>query len=183
MWLDFLVWRRGLDPAAHTCEQALRGLLRLPVAGVERGELWRFDLTDGEDAAATREALERAACRAGRYVNLNRDACAWLEGARPYPSAAPVPGTAADVWVRDGDGRDPAALEFFRARGAPSLREVRRGVLWRLWLPDLDSGSARRRAESIAVTRSRRQGLLMNPHAQTAEVLHVVHSPVQEDIP
>ena len=181
MLLDFLVSRRGLDPAAETCWQALRHLLGLPVAGVERGELWRFDLEDGEDASACRGALERAACRAGRYVNLNRDACVWLAGPRPYPRPAPVPGTAADVWVRDGEGRDPAALEFFRSQGTARLRDLGRGVLWRLWLPDRDADAARRRAESIAVTRSRREGLLMNPHAQRAEVLHVVCSPAGEE--
>jgi hypothetical protein len=91
-----------------------------------------------------------------------------------------VPGAAADVWVRDGDGHDPAALEFFRAQGTPSLRDVRRGVLWRLWLPIQDTASARSMAESITVTRSRKEGLLMNPHSQTADVLHVVCSPDAE---
>ena len=181
MRLDFLVSRRGNDPSAETCEQALRHLLHLPVAGVERGELWRFDLADVEDAEACRGALERAACRGGRYVNSNRDVCIWLEGARPYPRAAPAAGAAIDIWVRDGDGSDRSALEYFRTEGTPSLSDVRRGVLWRLWLPDRDGASARRRAEAITLTRSRSEGLLMNPHSQTADVLHVVCGPESED--
>lgn len=180
--LDLVVERRGLDPAAETCAHALRDLLLAPVAGVERADLWRFTLALGTDAGAARVRLEAAACRAGRYVNLNRDACSWPSGPRPYPEAAPRRGCAVDVWVQDGDGSDPAALAYFRAQ-EPSVADLRRGTLWRLWLPDADARAARDRALDLAVTRARRQGLLANPHAQTAEVLCVVPGPDLEESP
>jgi len=181
MQLDLLVKRRGLDPSAETCLHALCHLMRVPVAGVERGELWRFEVAAGESAAECRERLERAAARAGRYVNQNRDTCTWLDGPQPYPEAAPAGGSVADVWVLDGDGRDAAALEYYRSQAVPALADMRRGVLWRLWLPEPDARAARALAQAITVTRSRRAGLLMNPQAQTAEVLHVlVASPAKE---
>jgi hypothetical protein len=152
------------------------------VHGVERAELWRFDLAPGADVAAARARFEAAACRAGRYVNLNRDACSWPDGARPYPENAPRRGCAVDVWVRDGDGGDAAAFAYFRAE-EPCLVDLRRGTLWRLWLSEADRTAARERALEVAVARGRRHGLLANPHAQTAEVLHVVGGPDLEEAP
>jgi hypothetical protein len=175
--LDFLVTRRGVDPAAETAAMALTDLLATPVAGVERGELWRFTLAPGAQVAPARAALERAACRAGRYVNTNRDIWTWLDAPRPYPAAAPRGGTAVDIWVTDGDGRDPVAARDFGAE-VSDLRDVRRGILWRLWLP-VDAQAAADLAWSIAETRARRQGLLFNPHAQKAEILAVVAAPLE----
>jgi len=174
--LDLLVARRGIDPAAETCAAALRDLMHVAVAGVERGELWRFEIPGADAAAAARrDRLRDAASRAGRYVNSNRDVALWLDGPAPYPDAAPAGGCAVDVWVCDGDGRDPVALAWFRAQGDPELADLRRGILWRLWLPTGDPVAARAQAEVIASSRDRHQGLLANPLAQTAVIWSVVH--------
>jgi hypothetical protein len=171
--LDYLVVRRGTDPAAETAAMALRDLLHLPIAGVERGELWRFELAPDARLAPAREAIERAAARAGRYLNSNRDTGIWLEGPRPYPRAAPRGGTAVDLWVRNGDGRDAAALRYFERQPDAAVRGLRRGVLWRLWV-QAPADRAEEIAWNAAETRSRSQGLLFNPHAQTGEILAVV---------
>jgi hypothetical protein len=171
--MDFLVTRRGVDPAAETAAMALHDLLSTPVAGVERGELWRFEIDAAAPVGPTREAIERAACRAGRYVNVNRDRTQWLDAPRPYPPAAPPGGSAVDVWVTDDGGADPVALRYFRAQAGAGVTGVRRGVLWRLWLPAA-AGDPRELAWEVAATRARRQGLLFNPHAQRAEILGVV---------
>jgi len=177
--LDLVVWRRGLDPAAETCEAALRDLLRVGIVGVERAELWRFEVAEaaGAERDALRARLRDAACRAGRYVNLNRDGCEWIDGPRRLGGGAAPGVSAVDIWVRDGDGRDPAALAWFRAQAAAAVYDLQRGTLWRLYLPTADAAAARELALDIAVTRARRQGLLANPHAQTAEVLYVVPEP------
>jgi hypothetical protein len=65
MKLDFYVARRGIDPAAQTCMTALRDLMHLDVAGVERGALWCFDVPEQPPLAASRDRLRRCACRAG----------------------------------------------------------------------------------------------------------------------
>jgi hypothetical protein len=174
--LDLLVLRRGFDPAAETTGSALRDLLGADVTHVERGELWRFTFAtpDPEGFAAWRAPLVRAACRVGRYVNSNRDACAWWSGSRPYPEQAPPGGAAVDLWVCDGDGEDRAAAAYFRRQTGAPLGAVRRGILWRLCFPGTDLDAARERAADLAVTRSRRHGLLSNPHAQRAELLGAV---------
>ncbi len=174
--LDLLVERRGFDPAAETTAGALRDLLGLDVTHVERGVLWRFTFVapDPEEFAAWRAPLERAACRVGRYVNANRDACAWWTGPRPYPDRAPPGGSAVDIWVCEGDGEDRVAARYFRRQTAAPLERVRRGILWRLCFPGRDLDAARERAADTAVTRGRRHGLLSNPHAERAEILGAV---------
>ena len=167
-----------MDPSSETCWRALTELLDHPVAGVERGVLWRFDLPSLEPGAVAgvRRDLEAAAARAGRYVNLNRDRVLWLDGPRPYPATAPRHGWVVDVWVEDGDGADAEAQAYFR-RTAPHLEDLRRGILWRLWLAVDSQERALALADEITVTRGRRHGLLMNPHAQGAAILAVVGAP------
>ena len=172
MRLEFLVRRKGIDPTAETCLHALQTLMALDVADVEHGTLWRFDI-DGDGAPDTEKAaIVRAACRAGRYVNTNRDAHAWLD--EPAAVAAARPGLcAADLWICEQDGDDAVAQSYFAPQLGGRLLQVRRGTLYRLWMPQRDAAAARQFALDVAVTRTRRQGLLMNPHAQTVEVLRV----------
>jgi len=174
---DLLVSRRGTDPAAETCAHALVDLLGAPVDGVERGELWRFETAAGVEPAALRAALERAAMRAGRYVNSNRDVCLWLAGARAYPQDAPPADVAVEIWVCDGAGEDAAALAYFRSQAGNAVQRVRRGTWWRLWMRTPAAEAAREAAWDLAVTRSRAHGLLFNPQAQQAEILAVVPGP------
>jgi hypothetical protein len=170
-----LVVRRGVDPEAETCWRALTELLAHPVAGVDRGILWSFDVP-APLSASERLALEAAASRSGRYVNLNRDHASWVDGSRPYPLAAPARGWAVEVDIEDADGFEPEAEHYFRAALA-SLVAVRRGIRWRLWLEVEDAERALALAEEITFTRSRRHGLLMNPHAQRAAILPAVGGP------
>ena len=98
------------------------------------------------------------------------------------PSAAPVSGGRPRSLViflhgYGSNGADLIDLAPYWAQALPDIQALRRGILWRLWLPGSDAGEARRLAEKIAATRSRREGLLANPHAQTCEVLHVVSGP------
>jgi len=171
---DLLVERRGVDPAAETCWRALTELLDHPVSKVEHGTLWRFDLPDSapEFIAAARDRIEAAASRAGRYVNLNRDRMFWLDRPRPRPAVADPGGFAVDVWIQDGEGADGEALAYFR-RAEPRLVSLRCGIVWRVWLDVETERDARALADEITVTRARRHGLLMNPHAQRSTILSV----------
>jgi phosphoribosylformylglycinamidine (FGAM) synthase PurS component len=170
MRLDMLVRRKGVDPTAETCLHALRALMGLAVEAVEHGTLWRFELQGG-DAAALKSEIARAACRAGRYVNTNRDAIVWLDepaGAKGRPGRM-----AADVWIREGGGDDPVARGWFAPLLSAPLLVLRRGMLYRLWTAHEEPEAARRFALEVAVTRTRRQGLLMNPHVHSLEILAV----------
>jgi hypothetical protein len=82
-----------------------------------------------------------------------------------------------DVWVRDGQGRDAAALAWFRGEAHPGLVDLRRGVVWRFVVRAVDEPGARDAALDLAVTRGRTHGLLANPHAQSAEIVGIVPGP------
>jgi len=172
MHLDFLVMRKGLDPTAETTLHARRDLMGQDVTAVEHGILWRFDVETAEPDAALRQAIARAASRAGRYVNLNRDETSWLDAAS-QAQAGPDGCWGVDLWIHDGDGQDDVARSYFQGQIGRGLRRVRRGALYRLWLPRADAAAARRQAEQLARTRNRGEGLLMNPHSQNLEILGV----------
>jgi hypothetical protein len=171
MQLDFFVRRKGLDPTAETSLHALRDLMGEDVRAVEHGMLWRFEVESGADGAILKPAIARAASRAGRYVNLNRDETSWLD--ETETAHGPAGSWGVDLWIRDGSGEDEVARAYFQAQIRQDLRRLRRGPLYRLWLPLADAEAARRKAEQLATTRNRRQGLLMNPHAQSLEILGV----------
>lgn len=172
MQLDFLVKRKGLDPTAETSLHALRDLMGQDVRAVEHGTLWRFDVEGEARGHDLKREIARAACRAGRYVNANRDVFFWLDEASL--EAARDPGTwGIDLWICDGDGRDDVARVYFETQLRRDVRRLRRGMLYRLWIPASDAATARQRAEGLARTRSRHEGLLMNPHSQSLEILTV----------
>jgi phosphoribosylformylglycinamidine (FGAM) synthase PurS component len=171
--LDLLVRRKGVDPAAETCLHALQVLMQVAVERVERGTLWRFELESDakpEVVRGLKHDLLRAACRAGRYLNPNRDAGVWLDEVSPPSSRSSV----ALLWILDGDGHDPAARAYFSQRSGARLRDLRRGTFYRLWIPGRDADAAARLAQEVAVSRTRKQGLLANPHSQTVELLELV---------
>ena len=171
--LDLLVRRKGVDPAAETCLHALKVLMQAAVDRVECGTLWRFDFESDVKPEAERglkHDLLRAACRAGRYLNPNRDAGVWRDELPPPPG----PGCVALLWILDGDGDDPAGRAYFSQQSGARLRDLRRGTFYRLWIPGRDVDAAARLAQEVAVSRTRRQGLLANPHSQTVELLELV---------
>ena len=100
----------------------------------------------------------------------------WLDRPRPYPATADRDGFAVDVWVEDDEGADAEALAYFR-QAESRLNDLRRGIVWRLWLGVGSEDDACALATEITVTRARRHGLLMNPHAQRSTILSVVGAP------
>ena len=82
---------------------------------------------------------------------------------------------------REASFTDPTAADYFARQLGKPFQQVRRGTLYRLWAEHEDAASARAAALQVAVTRTRRQGLLMNPHAQSVEVLRVwSHRPAED---
>ena len=173
MQLDFLIRRRGLDPAGETALHALRDLMHAPIVAVERGTLWRFDVEDDADVRDVQQELERAASRAGRYLNTNRDVGAWLDAGCALQAQHEGAGCAVSLWITSGDGRDDVARDYFRKRASARLARVRRGTLYLLSTSVVDVDAAREIVLDVAVTRSRAHGLLLNPHHEQFEVLSV----------
>ncbi len=80
----------------------------------------------------------------------------WLELSGPQGLyAVPLLVYDRETGVRPLAGRSPQ----------PGVTHLR-GVLWTLVLAGDDAGAVSRRAEDIALTRHRRQGLLVNPHME-----------------
>ena len=174
MRLDFLIQRRGTDPAAETALHALRDLMHVPIVDVTRGTLWRFDIDGHDDVDALQAALQRAASRAGRYVNTNRDACHWLDAAGRRVVATAGTGCAVSLWITSGGGEDELARAYFEAQTGARLTKARRGTFYCLATAEADPEKARAQILDVAVTRTRQHGLLANPHHESIEVLAVV---------
>jgi len=171
MTFELRIQRQGIDPTAESSLHALRDIMQLPVIAVEHGELLQIDVAGSVDSAATRQALEKAASRAGRYVNLNRDAMLWdvEDSTRPAPHS----GCAVDLWVRQGDGGEARALQWFRQHSGVECQAVRRGRWYRVHVQTADPQEAKRCVAELANSRSRRVGLLANPHTESVDILRV----------
>lgn len=172
MRLDFLIQRRGVDPTAESALHALRDLMHAPIEAVDHGTLWRFEVGADVEAPRLQAELERAACRAGRYVNTNRDTWAWLDSHAAEPQAARE-GCSVALWITEGDGRDAVARRYFESRVSATLSAVQRGTFYRLWTRERDAVRARALVTEVAVTRTRTHGLLVNPHTERLEILAV----------
>jgi hypothetical protein len=171
MNVDLRVMRQGIDPTAESSLHALRDIMGLPVLAVEHGELLRFTLDGDVPQPALRQALAAAACQAGRYVNLNRDVILW--DAAESTQTPPGEGSHVDVWVVQKSGADRRALQWFRQHSELPLQSVQRGRWYRIHVTTSDLREARRLVEDLAASRTRRSGLLSNPHAEDICILGV----------
>jgi len=149
---------------------------------LRRSVLWRFDIADGDEAAVC-AALEAELERTSAFYNPNKERRRLLAGgALPEgePLAAadaldppPAPGARlwrALVWITD-EGGEQTALRRRTARRLPGLSGLRAGTLWELALRADTAAMARGLATGLALTRRRRQGLLLNPHYQEGWLL------------
>jgi len=94
---------------------------------------------------------------------------------RDYPDTGGLQtrGFIFDCLIRSLDGR---AEEGYRKRlndrlEGCSVEDVVAGEVWRIALGAQDEEDALQKIEGILVTKSRREGLLLNPHYQRYEVL------------
>ncbi len=158
------LWLKVADAAALTAREALQRALGYgrTVRAVSRSELWAFRWDTPVDA-------EPLLSRLGRDTNLllnpNKH---HMEIAIGENRLSPR----GNIWILVSTAGDGADMEETLVRrrlveGAPP--RVRRAVLWELDL-DAAEGERVRLGEEIAITRSRRKGLLANPHVQDAEV-------------
>lgn len=149
----------------------LRGMLRYA--------WWRFD-ADGEDAARISAAIDREIRMDSAFTNQNKHRyhlAVEADGKRIVSGdldlGADMPGAGAGVFACDllvtekESGRDAAYAERLGPRlGTVRLSSVRSGEVWRLLVRAADHAEAAAKVEEMAVTRSRRHGLLVNPHYQ-----------------
>ncbi len=163
-----LVRHRHQDLDARTAEDTIRKRLEEGerLLGLGREECWEFIYREG---SGLRERLEVLAESANLFVNPNKHLYRFSDG---WQSGALEQGVL--LLVRNQpDLEGPLALETLQKEyGCEGLQEVRYGTLWILRIAGSMNGplgDERELAERFAITRSRGDGLLVNPHFQTWE--------------
>lgn len=182
--IQILVDRKGLDPTAVSAEEAIRSLLGFGdrLAGLRRRRLLElcFDAPEEEFVDSALRYLRETT----RLWNPNKER-AWIRGAADSfevdrngaRRSAPFGQPACDaqewnhVLVWSAESRDlPADLARFFAW--ETLAGARCGELWSVsWHPGMDADARRRATNGVAVVRSRKDGLLVQPEYQDHLIL------------
>ena len=187
---------KGTDLFASTATLTLRDKMGLGerLAGLGRLDRYRFIVEAQGDPDATVGALAKIFDRRSTFYNRNKHEFALVarwngngcssgtdiiemrsRWGRSLGKAAEGTVLVAELAVHDDDDRGKrlgggVAAELTRSGSAPARVECHEtSTVWWLALAAPDESQARRLAESIAITRSRDEGLLANPAYQRVE--------------
>lgn len=171
--VELLVKLKIPDVTALTAANALRRRMGYEgvLTGLKRADYYRLETGDADLPAALALAAELAE-QTNLFVNPNKHVYEARPGTRE-PAEARDGRCVTQVLVTDpDDGAAEGMLGALQGRLGYGGRVtgLLRGVLWTLELDCKSGEEARALAEEIAVTRTRGQGLLMNPHFQECEV-------------
>ena len=158
------------------------------LVGLARYSFWRIDL-EGADKAAALTEVDRVIRMDSAFTNQNKHvyqleidggpSAGGLALEKDYPVMAESGDTrwthAVDCLIRE---LTTAREEGYRDRLNAKLEsveatEVVSGEVWRMLVRAESEREAIETVEAVTVTRSRRQGLLLNPHYQRFEILTV----------
>ena len=159
------------------------------LTGIRRYSYWAME-AEGEGATAVCEAIDREIRMDSAFTNQNKHmyslavtggedgaAAGDLDIERDFPR---VEGGdrifACDLFVSEqGGGKDEGYRERLNARlSEAKITGIRSGEVWRILVRAGDPEEAARKVEEMAVTRSRKRGLLLNPHYQAYELIATV---------
>jgi phosphoribosylformylglycinamidine (FGAM) synthase PurS component len=170
--VELLVRLKVPDVVALTAANALRGRMGYGevLAQLRRADYYLFQV-QADSAEAAVAVVQDLAEHTNLFVNPNKHA---FEVRLRAPAHQVPSGDGAyevNCLVRSLEGAAEAALlEALRKLGyGQVVTAVTAGTLWTMRLRASDAAAALRLAEEIAITRSRDQGLLANPHYQTCE--------------
>lgn len=171
--VELLVKLKIPDVTALTAANALRRRMGYEgvLASLKRADYFRLEVAAPDPPAALALAAELAE-QTNLFVNPNKHVYE-VRPATREPAQAREGRWVAQVLVTDAeDGAAQGMLAALQGRlgYGDRVTGLLRGVLWTLELDCDGAEQARRLAEEIAVTRTRTQGLLMNPHYQECEV-------------
>ncbi len=162
--LAALVHRKTRDLVRDAAEDVLRRPDGSPagLTGLDRAELWTFDVGDAASEQGVRRALEETTLVVN--PNLHR----WTTDAAAPP---PPRGVRITLVVRDRvDAKGRSVLRAMRDRlGVKGLADVSRAVRWTIDL-DGDAEAAEALAARVTGADGRGAGLLANPHSQDVQV-------------
>ena len=171
--VELLVTLKIPDVTALTAANALRRRMGYAeaLARLTRADYYRLELAPDGAGEAVDLATELAE-QTNQFVNPNKHMYEVRAGG--HEAAPEVEGRhVAQVLVTDPeDGSAEGMLAALQGRlgYAGKVNGLLRGVLWTVELNCGSREEALRIAREIAVTRTRTEGLLMNPHYQECEV-------------
>lgn len=162
------------DVTALTAASTLRRRLGYEdsLAELKRGDYYRISLDVNTEQQAL-DVAEDMAENTNLFVNPNKHGYTLFSGRHNSVTVPDSGQSAVSILVIDpagGSGRDIAEALQNRLGYGDVVREVVAGTLWTLVVDADDEDRARRIAEEITVTKSRSEGLLMNPHYQDYEM-------------
>ena len=173
--IELLVSLKIPDVTALTAVSAIRRRLGFEdvVKELRRSDYYSLDL-DVAGADAARELATELAEKTNLFVNPNKHE---YEIRLPETRQDQPPQQdglwRVEVLVTDIEGAEAPEIERAlteRLGYGGQVAAVRQGILWTLLLAAASAVEARSTAESITVTKSRDQGLLVNPHFQAWEI-------------
>jgi phosphoribosylformylglycinamidine (FGAM) synthase PurS component len=163
------------------------------LCGMVRYSYWSIE-ADGENSESVLAEIDRVVRLDSTFTNQNKHfyhlglsmepdgdvslAAGDFDPGSDYPKSdcscddGGCPGIfACDLLVRERTGdREEGFVSRLNSRlEGVSVTSVRAGELWRLVVCAPDEDEARKKVEEMAVTRSRQEGLLLNPHYQRFE--------------
>ena len=173
-----------IDLVAQTARITLEEKLAFgdTLAGLTHYWFWSMDAEAASPEAALEE-IDRAVRLDSAFTNQNKHvhrleaeggaARGDLALERDYPAGAAAGLFAFDCLVRERDpGRAAGYAERLNARlRGVAVSGMRCGEAWRIVVRAGDERAGRAIVERILVSRSRREGLLLNPHYQAFDVL------------
>ncbi|MGC9325997.1 MAG: hypothetical protein ACP5I1_00035 [Candidatus Hinthialibacter sp.] len=144
---------------------------------LRRTEFWEIDFP-GLEPKQARQRVERIVGKTSLFANPNKHR--WrIEAAKQAVSEEgdlqTPPGVSAYILVCDReDGKAESTLDAVRRKLSENEQpsSLLRGMLWEVTFPELTPEEIRSESERLAVSVTRSQGLLANPHYQTYRIFY-----------
>jgi phosphoribosylformylglycinamidine (FGAM) synthase PurS component len=175
-YIRLFVTLKITDNIARSAMYTLKSRLGFPaVMGLVRSDLWEFSFP-GLSSQQARQITERLVQKTALFVNPNKHSyrIETADAALSSESKIPLRGDVSScVLVCDRiDGKAEETLEacLSLTDGDEQPAALTRGVWWELTFDGLSEEQIKQSTEMIAVTKSRTEGLLANPHYQTHQI-------------
>jgi phosphoribosylformylglycinamidine (FGAM) synthase PurS component len=131
-----------------------------------------FELTIALREGNASELIKEATEKTTLFFNPNKEYILMLNENEDISKAFNIrEGIGIIARISDIEGTKDLAPILWKNFGYKEIKEVKKYQLWYMILNTDDKTKAERLANEILITRSRKEGLLINPHYQKAEII------------